>query len=369
MLKVKKLKNITGKIVNYNDSFFGEISFDKKILDISKKDFIDNKNVIIPGFIDLHCHGGGGFDTMAGLESIVKMSNYHLFKGTTSILPTTLTDTLEHTFKALNGLFKFMNKNKFKSNIIGTHLEGPFINPNKLGAQPPKSQKPNIGFIESILKIAPVTVVTLAPELTGANDLIRYLNSKNIKVQIGHSLADYKCCLKIMNTNKIGITHLFNAMSGCDHRNPGVATAALNHAEYAEIICDLYHVDQANIHLAHKCIPGLYAITDAISACGMPDGKYDFANTIIEKREGRALIDGTTLAGSVINMHNTFKNLIKINFSLKQAVAMTSYHAAKYLNEKDKGKIEKGFCANLVVLDNHYDIKQVYFYGQLVTPV
>ena len=144
----------------------------------------------------------------------------------------------------------------------------------KRQAQPPKTQKPNIEFIEKILKIAPISVVTIAPELKGANYLIEHLINKNIKVQIGHSLADYKCCVKIMNNNTIGITHLFNAMSGCDHRNPGVVSAALNHAEYAEIICDLYHVDQANIHLAHKCIPKLYAITDAMPACGMPDGKY-----------------------------------------------------------------------------------------------
>ena len=362
------LKSIAGKIVNYNNSFFGEISFDNKIIDISKKKFVDNDSIIIPGFIDLHCHGGGGFDTMNGIQSIVKMSNYHLANGTTSILPTTLTDTFDNTFKALNGLSKFINKNKFNSNILGVHLEGPFINSKKLGAQPPKTQKPNIEFIEKILKIAPISVVTIAPELKGANYLIEHLINKNIKVQIGHSLADYKCCVKIMNNNTIGITHLFNAMSGCDHRNPGVVSAALNHAEYAEIICDLYHVDQANIHLAHKCIPKLYAITDAMPACGMPDGKYDFANLKVDKIKGRALINGTTLAGSVINMHKTFKNLIKINFALEQAVAMTSFHAAKYLNEIYKGKIDKGFDANLVVLDKHYDIKKVYLYGQEVNP-
>ena len=212
-----------------------------------------------------------------------------------------------------------------------------------------------------------VRVITIAPELEGVEKFVDFLVKNNIKVQIGHSLADYECCKKIMQDYEVGFTHLFNAMSGCDHRDPGVVTAALNHAEFAEIICDLYHVDQANIHLAHKCIPKLYAVSDAISASGMPDGEYDFANTKIQKKKGKALINGTTLAGSVVNMHTIFKNLIKINFSLSQAVAMTSYHASLYLNELDKGIVQEGLCANLVILDSNLEIKEVYLYGNLVS--
>ena len=203
--------------------------------------------------------------------------------------------------------------------------------------------------------------------MEGANSFIDYLINNNIKVQIGHSLADYNCCMKIMNKNEVGFTHLYNAMSGNDHRNPGVLTAALRHAEFAEIICDLYHVDQENIHLAHKCIPKLYAITDAISASGMPDGQYDFANTKITKKNGRALIHSDVLAGSVINMHDTFKNLVKINFSLEKAVAMTSFNAAQYIGEENKGKIDKGFCSNFIVLDKQLNIKKVYLHGSLIS--
>ena len=156
-------------------------------------------------------------------------------------------------------------------------------------------------------------------------------------------------------------------MSGDDHRKPGVVTAALRHAEFAEIICDLYHVDQENIHLADKCIPKLYAITDEISATGMPDGDYDFSRTKISKKNGQATINSTVLAGSVINMHDTFQNLVKINFSLEKAVAMTSFNASQYICENDKGKIEKGFCSNLIVLDKLLNIKEVYLYGNLIS--
>ena len=155
-------------------------------------------------------------------------------------------------------------------------------------------------------------------------------------------------------------------MSGNENRNPGVLTAALRDAEYAEIICDLFHVNKENIHIAYKCIPKLYAVSDSISATGMPDGKYDFANLKIIKRNKQAFIKKNILAGSVVNMHDTFKNLIKINFSLNQAVAMTSYNACQYLNEKFIGKIEKKYFSNFLVLDKKLNIKKVYLYGKLI---
>ncbi len=361
------MNKISGKIVNHDGTYTGTIEFSDKIESINKDKHSDFENIIIPGFIDLHCHGGNGFDTMAGFSSIIEMSKYHLKQGTTTLLPTTLTATLDDTIKALEGLNDFIDKNNNLTNILGVHLEGPFINPNKLGAQPPQAQLPNIDFIKKIKDKVKIKVITLAPELEGVDSCIDYLIKNNVNVQIGHSLANYNCCMKIMNKNKVGFTHLYNAMSGNDHRNPGVVTAALRHAEFAEIICDLHHVDQENIHLAHKCIPKLYAISDAISASGMPDGDYDFANTKITKKNGQALINSSVLAGSVINMHDTFKNLVKINFSLEKAVAMTSFNAAQYLCEEDKGKIDKGYYSNFIVLDKQLNIKEVYLFGSSIS--
>tara|TARA_Y100001970_G_scaffold290248_1_gene423205 strand:+ start:1110 stop:2189 length:1080 start_codon:yes stop_codon:yes gene_type:complete len=358
------LKILKGKIINHNSSYNGEIIFEEKINSINKIDNVNFDNYIIPGFVDLHCHGGGGHDTMSGLSDIENMSKYHLKNGTTTILPTTLTATFDDTIKALKGLNKYIKKNK--TNVIGVHLEGPFINSNKLGAQPPFTQLPDIKFINNIEKEALIKTITLAPELKGSENFIKLLLKKKIQVQIGHSLADYKCCKKIMHNNKIGFTHLYNAMSGNDNRNPGVLTAALRDAEYAEIICDLFHVNEENIHIAYKCIPKLYAISDSISATGMPDGKYSFAKLKINKKGKQAFIKKNVLAGSVINMHDTFKNLVKINFSLNQAVEMTSFNACQYLKEKFLGKIEKGCFSNLLVLDKKLNLKEVYFNGKLI---
>ena len=156
------MNSVKGKIVNYNESFNGEILFNKKIEKIRKEEKVDTNLIILPGYIDLHCHGGNGFDTMDGSESIKKMASYHLNKGTTTLLATTWTNTLEHTYKALTGFNNLINND---SNLIGVHLEGPFINPNKLGAQPPLTQKPSIAFIEEIMAIANIKVITLAPEI------------------------------------------------------------------------------------------------------------------------------------------------------------------------------------------------------------
>lgn len=360
------MNKISGKIINFDSSFNGTIEFGKRIKSIKKATSLEYNYIIIPGFVDLHCHGGNNFDVMSGLDSIKKLALYHLKNGTTTLLPTTITSKTDEIIKSLHNLQKYIDNNRYLTNILGVHLEGPFINPNKLGAQPPHTQLPNIDFIKRISKEISIKIMTLAPELQGIEKCIQYLEKNNIKVQIGHSLATYACCMNIIQNHNIGFTHLYNAMSGNDHRNPGVVTAALRHAKFAEIICDLHHVSKENIHLADKCISNLYAVSDAISACGMPDGEYKFANHKVIKKDGIAVIDFDTLAGSVVNMHETFRNLLKIDFSLEKAVAMTSYNASKYLSLKDIGMIKEEYFSNFVVLDKNLDIKKVFLYGNLI---
>jgi len=356
---------ISGKIINYNESFLGEIIFDESIININNTKEINSEYYIIPGFVDLHCHGGGGFDTMDGVQSIKKMSSYHLSKGTTSLLATTWTSTFDHTFAALSNFNLLLNTN---TNLIGVHLEGPFINPEKLGAQPAFTSNPSIEFIEKINEIAKIKTMTLAPEIKGMDQFIPFLINKGINVQFGHSLADSKTCEKYMNFTNVSFTHLYNAMSDNNHRNPGVLSAALASGNYAEIICDMNHVSQESILIAKKCIPDLYAITDSISATGKKDGSYKFANVEIEKKNNTVYLKNTkTLAGSVVNMHDTFLNLIKMKISIQDAVRMTSYSASKYLNQDDVGSIDIGKKANFLILDQKFNIINIYLNGKLVS--
>ena len=352
--------SLQGNIVNFDESFSGEIIFDEKINEVNKLN-IQTDNFIIPGFIDLHCHGANGFDTMDGWDAIKKMTNYHLKKGTTSILPTTWTSTFEHTFNALKG---FENYKKDNSNILGVHLEGPFINPNKLGAQPPLAINPSFDFVKKLQDLAPIKVITLAPELDGMDLFIGQINKLGIKIQFGHSLADYNCCAKLMSNYDIGFTHLYNAMSGNHHRNSGVLSAALDLGLFAEIICDFNHVSKESIKIAKKCIENLYAVTDSMGATGLENGIYNFFNTDVEKKDKIAVLKGTnSLAGSIINMHDTFLNLKQLNFSLNDVVKMTSFNAAKYLGIEDLGYLGKNKISNILVLDKNFNLKEIYLNG------
>ena len=358
------MSKISGTIVNYDSTFQAEIEFDKSIHKINKTNQLNNKNIIIPGFIDLHCHGGGGFDTMDGKDAIERMSKYHLSKGTTSLLPTTWTSTYDHTLKSLTEFNSLINEN---SNILGVHLEGPFINPNKLGAQPPRTLLPSKEFIEGISKLAPIKTITLAPELDGMSDFIPFLIEKNINIQFGHSLADSDCCEKYMNKYKVSFTHLYNAMSANNHRKPGVLSAALLKGKFAEIICDMNHVSKESILIAKKCIPDLYAITDSISACGLSNGDYKFAEADITKTDKKVVIkESGTLAGSIVNMYETFLNLLKINLPMEDVVKMTSFSAAKYLNDDTIGYIKEGYRSNFLVLDQDLNIEKIFLNGNLV---
>ncbi len=358
------IKKITGKIVNYNSSIIGHLNFNSQIQNIEEISSNEYDYIIIPGFIDLHCHGGNGFDVMEGSNSIEKMSNYHLNHGTTSIMPTTWTNTFEETYKALEGFNEILITN---SNILGIHLEGPFINPNKLGAQPNLTQKPSEEFIKNILEIATIKIITLAPEIEGMDKFINFLSNLKLKIQFGHTLANYKICEKYMNESEIGFTHLYNAMSGNNHRDPGVLSAALQKGNFAEIICDNIHVSEQSIKIAKKCVPGLYAITDSINASGLDDGEYIFAkNDIVKENNSVKIKKNKTLAGSIITMDKTFKNLINMNFSIQEAVEMTSYNASKYLGIKNIGKIQHGYLSNFLLLDKEFNIIDIYLEGEKI---
>ena len=183
--------SLKGNIVNFDETYSGEIIFNSKINKVIRSKSNEGGDYIVPGFIDLHCHGANGFDTMDGWGSIQKMSMYHLKQGTTSILPTTWTSTFEHTFEALKN---FKNYNNYNTNILGVHLEGPFISPNKLGVQPPLAQSPSIEFINKIQELAPIKVITLAPELDGMDKFINELATYGINLQFGHSTVARSTC-------------------------------------------------------------------------------------------------------------------------------------------------------------------------------
>lgn len=364
------MNTIKANIVTKEEIFEGEVHFDEKIQKITKINSTPNDNLgfLIPGFVDLHIHGGGGNDVMdkAPLDNILKA---HAQNGTTSLLLTTVTSNkkdLEETFQKIES--HKSTKHKGESKILGIHLEGPYINPKKLGAQPEFTRYFDADEIQALNQISPIKITTIAPEIFKSSDLKKLLALK-ILIQIGHSNATYEETVSALDNGAKSFTHLFNAMSAFHHREPGVAGAALAHANYAEIIPDLLHVHPGAIKAALRSIPKLYFVTDATSATGMPDGNYMLGTHHVSKcANGVRLSDGT-LAGSALTMHQALINLTadKIGLSLIEASYRLSYLPCELLGiENERGQIKTNQFADLILMDRDFQIKQVYIEGELV---
>jgi N-acetylglucosamine 6-phosphate deacetylase (EC 3.5.1.25) len=248
---------------------------------------------------------------------------------------------------------------------LGAHLEGPFISPRRLGAQPPFPREPDLELMAAFLEAAPVRVVTLAPELPGALDLIRFLSSRGVRPQVGHTEASYREALLALEAGATGFTHLYNAMPPLHHRHPGPVGLALERGGYAEAIPDGLHVDPAALRLALKCIPGLYFVSDAVAAAGMPDGPYALGRHRVEKR-GEGVWLGESLAGSTLTLDQALRNLVAFGLSLEEAARRLSTVPARYLGLNDLGEIAPGKLADLVVLDERLRVLEVYLGGERV---
>jgi len=327
--------------------------------------------LILPGFVDLHVHGGGGHDVMEGGDAARHIAALHVRHGTTAMLATTMTapmPDLETAFAALAPLFSSPARPAAKAaRILGVHLEGPYINPGKLGAQPDYARPLNSDEIRRLQAMAPIKLITLAPEVDGNIDVIESLVAAGYRVQIGHSLASYEEVVTALERGASGFTHLYNAMSALHHREPGVAGAALAHAKYSEIIPDLLHVHLGAIKVALRAIPCLYCVTDSTAAAGMPDGEYKLGRHTVTKCLGGVRLPDGTLAGSTLTMDQALRNLVeRIGLDLADASRRVSTFAADHIGLADRGRLQRGAWADLVVLDRDLQITDVYVEG---TPV
>jgi N-acetylglucosamine-6-phosphate deacetylase len=248
--------------------------------------------------------------------------------------------------------------------VAGVHLEGPYINAGKLGAQPSHSRAANLEEIDRCCALAPVRVVTLAPEIAGHHEAIRALSARGVRVQVGHSAGSYEDGVAALQQGVTGFTHLFNAMTGLHHREPGMVGAALAHAEYAEMIPDLLHVHAGALRAALRAIPRMYCVTDATSATGMPDGEYRLGSHRVSKCLGGVRLADGTLAGSALTMDQAMRNLVSIGLTLEDASHRLSRYPADYVGLADRGRLALGAWADVVVLDRDLRIIAVYGEGE-----
>jgi N-acetylglucosamine-6-phosphate deacetylase len=304
---------------------------------------------ILPGFIDLHIHGGEGADYSGGEASIRKFLHFHARSGTVALTPTTSTapvDVIESSLADIERVRKAPRPDE--PAVLGAHLEGPFINSGKLGAQRDMTLKGDPALALRWNDICPLRVATVAPEIEGGIAVLEALSSRRCRVQVGHSLATAEETAEGFARGLTGFTHLFNGMTGTHHRDTGVGAYALGYGRYAELICDLNHVAPAMVMAAYRAIPRLYAITDATGAAGLPDGKYDFSgdHPIVKTGIKIMLADGSSLAGSAITMLDAFRNLVSLGLSVTEASELCATRQAEYLCLNDFGMLTPGRSAS-----------------------
>ena len=343
---------LTGSILTPGGWIAGILRFDGTILAITGTAITHPEPpYLLPGFVDLHVHGGGGRDAMEGLAGIRHMAALHAAHGTTSLLATSVTAPFADIAAFLRAVEQAFEADwPDTARILGAHLEGPFLNPGKLGAQPPFAAAPDIAALREWLGLAPIRVMTLAPEIDADGSLRAMLRAAGVKIQIGHSLcahAEAAACLQA----GCGITHLYNAMTGVAHRDNGIAGAALAHADHAEIIPDLLHVEPGAILAARRAIPNLYGVTDATAGAGMPDGPFRLGRNETRKSgDAMRLADGT-LAGSALTMDQALRNLVAIGLPLAEAAERLSTIPADWIGRHDIGRITRGARADVLRLD------------------
>jgi N-acetylglucosamine-6-phosphate deacetylase len=322
---------------------------------------------VLPGFIDLHVHGGHGADCMAGADAVHRMARFHARHGTTALLATTVTAPRLDLLDAYRGIGAAMaERDPAAAGVLGAHLEGPFISPEALGAQPPFAIAPDTGLVDELAALAPIRVATMAPEIDPDGALLAHFRALGTRVQIGHTGCSYAQAKAALAAGAAGFTHLFNAMSGLHHRRAGAVGAALAHGQWAELILDFVHVEEGAARVALRAISHLYCITDAVAATGMPHGAYRLGrHRIFKQDEAVRLADGT-LAGSVLTMDQALRHLLHLGVPLEDAAKRCATLQAEYLGLEERGRLVPGAVADLVVIDPAGRLEGVFLEGRPV---
>jgi N-acetylglucosamine-6-phosphate deacetylase len=333
--------------------------------------------ILAPGLVDMHTHGAAGYDLMqADAEAHSRMGSFLVGHGVTSYFPTTVTAPMDKTLSSLERLANAIESAKKDHNgraqPLGIHIEGPFLSHARRGVHPPEDlQKPTLAAFEKLWQASRghIRVMTIAPELDGALEVIAEATKRRVCVSIGHSDAKLDEARKGVAAGARHATHTFNAMRPLDHRAPGILGEVLTNPRLtAEMIADGIHVDPVVINLITKAkgIEGTILITDATAATGMPEGKYQLGAMEVEVKDGRVLHNGT-LAGSVLTLDRAVRNVMNFaNWDLQNAVRAASFNPAKTAGAHNKGLLQPGADADLVVLTASGEVKATIVKGVVV---
>lgn len=378
---------IGGKMILPDQILEGKaVIYDEKIVDIidaaesnryPEAEVVDVHGLYIaPGLIDVHSHGCVGEDaTTSDAEGVRKMCRSVIGDGVTSWLPTVMTypvDSLSQSFEMFRELMKESTEDREAwkgAEILGVNMEGPYLNVNKKGAHVAEFiQLPDAEYVKQYQDV--IRLLTIAPEVEGGMDFVRDIaENTSIRQAIGHTASGYDEAIAAFDAGITEVTHLFNAMNGIHHRNPGVVGAALTRKDvYCELIADTFHIHKGLFQLvADTKKDHLVLITDSMRAAGLPDGEYDLGGQQVKVEGIRCLLPDGTIAGSVSRLNQAVRNLYQnTDLTFEQAVNAASLNPAHAIGvEKTKGSIEIGKDADLIVMDENCNIYKTYVGGEL----
>lgn len=364
-MEILEDKNVVlddGKIVSIGD----DIPEGSKVLNASG-------NYVSPGFIDIHMHGADGCDVMNGTyDSVNRISKAIARHGVTSFVPTTMTLDTDSIKKAIDNIKESKAKGTEGAGILGLHIEGPFLSPKARGAHDPQYIRlPDIDFLANIVgnDYSIIKQITIAPEIDGAPDFIKYIVGQGMIASIGHSAGTYEDAMKAIECGASHSTHLYNAMTPLKHREPGIVGAIFDSGITTEMICDGIHLHFAAIRtaIAVKGYNNIALITDSMQACCMKDGKYSLGGLDVFVKDGAARLKDGTLAGSTLTIDRAVRNVLKnTNLNITEVVAMATKVPARIVKEDGrKGYIKPGYDADIVVFDQNINIKATIIGGNI----
>lgn len=333
----------------------------------------EDGQVVLPGFIDQHIHGAGGSDAMDGtINDLSIIANKVAGEGTTGFLATTMTQSPENIIKALNAVKEYKeNAPETGAEVIGVHLEGPFISLKHIGAQPEQYvASPSIEVFDEYYKASgnSIKIVSLAPEIEGADELIKHMVSLGVVASSGHTDAGYEDMKKAIESGLSNVTHTYNAQKGVHHREVGtVGSAMLFDSLNCEAICDTIHLSVPAIKLLikNKPLDKFTLVTDSMRAKHLPDGLSELGGQEVIVKNGEARLRNGALAGSILKMNDAIKNVVlKCDVPFLTAIDYATANPAKNLKIYDKvGSIKEGKLANVTVMNEDFTISATYRNG------
>lgn len=355
-----------------------------KIIGIKKQEEVDvseydmtrfENSMIVPGFIDIHTHGVVGHDSMeTDIEIFNKESKFYAKHGITSFVPTTMAQSKKNTIFAIETICKASDLKMNGAKIVGIHLEGPYFNLEKKGAQSAKYIRDvDLEELQDFIKASNnfVVIVALAPEVKKALEAIKFLSENGITSSLGHTNATYKEAVRGINAGAKHATHIFNGMRAYHHREPGVVGAVLlNNGVTCELIADLVHLHPQTIKLIYK-LKGpdkMVLISDSMGATGLGDGDYSLGGEKVVVKDSIARLEDGSLAGSTLTLDKALRNVVTIEgIPFKDALRMITYNPAREISlERNIGSISIGKMADLVVLDELLKVKATFVAGKKV---